>query len=235
MIKRLAIVAFLLLVVACGSAATAAPEPTATPRPAPTPTPTVEPTATAKPSPTPTPTPEPTATPTPADTPVPPKEETDRIAGFVDPRLDAIREKMESVDPAWTVYVHSDDWQTPGENTLMNDVFKLLKLKNVAVHEGFQQINPAMIIGIEPDIIIADSLESVVENPELSSLHMVKDREHIPDHIFVLSEGTSFAEGHPRFMDAVEELAAFVYPEVFGNRRTADEGHTHEQDSEHSH
>ncbi len=235
MIKRLAIVAFLLLAVACGSAATAAPEPTATPRPAPTPTPTVEPTATAKPSPTPTPTPEPTATPTPADTPVPPKEETDRIAGFVDPRLDAIRENMESVDPTWTVYVHSDDWQTPGENTLMNDVFKLLKLENIATHEGYQQISPETIILHEPDIIIADSIESVVENPDLSGLHMVQDPDHIPDHIFVLSEGYSFSLDDHHFMDTVEEFAVFVYPKVFAQEEKSDQGHGHEKEGKHSH
>ena len=77
MSKYLAIVTVVTLVVACSSAATPALEPTATVRP--------------------TPTLEPTATPTPTATLVPPTEEPERIAGIVDPRLDAIREKMESV------------------------------------------------------------------------------------------------------------------------------------------
>ena len=217
MSKHLAIVAVLLLVVACGSAAA----------------PTLDPTATA--TTTPIPVLEPTAMPTPTATPVPPTKEVDRIPGKVDARLDAIREKMESVEPVWTVYFHSDDWQTPGRNTLMNDVFELLKLENIATHEGYQQLSPEMIIALEPDIIIADSIESVVGNPDLSGLHMVQDPEHIPDHIFVLSEDRSFSMDSHHFMDAVEELAAFVYPEVFGHKEKAGEEHTHEKEKKHSH
>ena len=233
MINHLAIAAVLLLAVACGSAATPIPEPTATAIPTPTSAP--EPTATAEPTPAPTPTPEPTATPTPVATPAPPKEHAGQLAGNSDPRLDAIREKMESVNPVWTVYFHSDDWQTPGKNTLMNDVFELLKLENIATHEGYQPISPEIILDREPDIIIADSIESVVENPDLSGLHMVQDPEHIPDHIFVLSEGYSFSMDNHHFMDAVEEFAAFVYPEVFAQEEKADGGHTHEKGGKHSH
>ena len=100
---------------------------------------------------------------------------------------------MESVDPVWTVYFHSDDWQTPGRNTLMNDIFELLKLENVATHEGFQPISPAVILDLEPDLIIADSVSSVVLNPALSGLHMVQDPSHIRHHIFVLSDDHSFS------------------------------------------
>ena len=231
MIKRLTIVAVLLLAIACGSAATPTLEPTATAIL--TPTPTTEPTATTEP--TPTPTPEPTATSTPTATPVPPKGESERLTDKADPRLDAIREKMESIQPVWTVYFHSDDWQTPGENTLMNDVFVLLKLENIATHEGYQQISPETIILREPDIIIADSIESVVENPDLSGLHMVQDPEHIPDHIFVLSEGYSFSFDNHHFVDAVEEFAAFVYPQVFTQEEKSDQGHGHEKGGKHSH
>ena len=223
MIKHLAIVAVILLVIACGRAATPTPEPTATARP----TPTVEPTATAEPTPTPSP--------APTVAPVRQTEEAERMAGVAGPRLDAIRKKMESVEPVWTVYFHSDDWQTPGQNTLMNDVFELLKLENVATHEGYQQISPETIIAREPDIIIADSIESVVENPDLSDLHMVQDPAHIPDHIFVLSKGYSFSIDSHHFMDAVEEFAAFVYPKVFAHEEDSGEGHTHQEGGKHSH
>ena len=231
MSKYLAILAVLLLVVACSSAAAPTPEPTATAIPTPTP----EPTATPTPEPTATPTPEPTSTPTPTATPVPPTEEPERIAGKVDHRLDAIREKMESVDPVWTVYFHSDDWQTPGKNTPMNDLFELLKLENIATHEGYQQISPEMIVAHEPDIIIAESIESVVENPDLSGLHMVQDPAHIPDHIFVLSEGRSFSMDNHHFMDTVEAFAAFVYPKVFAEEEKPADEHTHGKGKKHSH
>ena len=120
--RRLAMAAFmgltlagLFLLAACGS-----PEPTATP----------------------TPTPEPTATPTPTATPLPPRLEGGSLAGGLDARLDAIRETMETVEPVWTVYVHGEDWETPGGNTLMNDIFELLKLDNIATHDGYQVLQP---------------------------------------------------------------------------------------------
>ena len=117
----------------------------------------------------------------------------------------------------------------------MNDVFELLKLENVATHDGYQPISPEMIIDLEPDIIIAESIESVVDNPDLSGLHMVRERDHIPHHIFVLSEDYSFSMDSPHFMDALEAFAAFVYPEVFAHEEKAEEEHNHEKGEKHSH
>ena len=219
--RGLALGAALLMAVACSSTATPAPAPTAAP----------EPTATPKP----TATREPTAAPTPTATSVPPPEEVARIADIVDPRLRGIRETLEPVEPVWTVYFHSDDWRTPGRNTLINDVFELVKLDNIATHEGYQEIEPDMIVALEPDIIVANSIESVVENPDLSGLHMVKETDHIPHHIFVLSEGLSFSLNNPHFMKAVEELAVFAYPEAFPDEVEAEEGHTHDEGEKHSH
>ena len=79
------------------------------------------------------------------------------------------------------------------------------------------------MVALEPDIIITDSIMSVIGDPELSELHLVQDVSHIDHHLFVLSEGYSFSPDSDHFMDAVEELAAFVYPEVFAE----DDGHGH--------
>ena len=222
MTKLIVLVAAFLLAVACSDAATPTPDPTATP----TPIPTREPTAT----------PKPTATPTPTAMPLPPAEEADRLRDLGDPRLIDIRERMESVEPVWTVYFHGEDWQTPGRKTLIDDVFELIKLENIATHEGYQEINPETVVALEPDIIFAESIESIVGNPDLSGLHMVEDPDHIPHHIFVLGEGLSFSFDNPRFMKAVEELAVFSYPEAFPNRDEEEaEGHTHEEGETHSH
>ena len=148
--------------------------------------------------------------------------EAEHVAGEFDERVHDIEHKMEEVDETWTVYSHGFDWWTPGRNTLVNDVFELLKLENVADFEGYQQINPEIIVDNEPDIIMADSVESVTENPVLSTLHMVEDPDHIEHHIFVMSEENTFSVAGPRFIDAVEEFAAWVYPEVFGEG-----GHSH--------
>ena len=145
----------------------------------------------------------------------------------------AIRKKMEPIEPVWRVYFHASDWQTPGRNTFMAEVFELLKLENIATHEGYQEIDPEKVVAAEPDIIIADSVESVVENPALSGLHMAQDPGHIPHHIFVLNRGLSFDVDDHHFMDAVDELAAFVYPDVFSQDEETEDSHSH--DDGHSH
>ena len=164
-------------------------------------------------------------------------------------RFVEIVEVMESVEPLWAVYFHSDDWLTPGTNTTIDDVFKLLKLENIVSHEGYQRIDPEMIIARETDIIIADSLESILENPDLSGLHTVEDPEHIPHHIFDLGDAYSFSPNSHRFEDTIKLFAAFVYPRVFGhyesfeemednNQKEEDEGeeeHGHENGDGHSH
>ena len=67
-----------------------------------------------------------------------------------------------------------------------------------------------------------------MENAELSGLHMAQDPEHIPHHIFVLDAGLSFDVDDHHFMDAVEKLAAFVYPDVFGHSEETEDGHSHD-------
>ena len=145
------------------------------------------------------------------------------LAGDLGARLDAIRTTMETVEPVWTVYFHGEDWVTPGGDTLMNDIFELLKMDNIATHDGYQELSPDVVVALEPDIIITDSVLSVISDPELSELHLVQDVSHIDHHLFVLSEDYSFSPDSDHFMDAVEELAAFVYPNVFAE----DDGHGH--------
>ena len=144
-------------------------------------------------------------------------EEAEQVAGKFDERVQTIEGKMAEIDPTRTVYSHGFDWWTPGRDTLVNDVFELLKLENVADFEGYQQINPEIIVADEPDFIMADSVESVVDDPVLSNLHLAEDLHHAEDHIFVMSEGNTFSVAGPRFIDAVEEFAAWVYPKQFGN------------------
>ena len=145
---------------------------------------------------------------------------------------------MEQLEPVWTVYFHNSNWLTPGRNTLMGEVFELLKLDNIFNHDGYQKIDPETVVAAEPDIIIADSLESIVDNPALSGLHMAQDPEHIPHHIFVLDGELSFDPDDHNFMDAVEELAAFVYPDVFVQGQETEHSHEDDgdgEDQQHSH
>jgi len=169
-----------------------------------------------------------------------PSEEVDGDTSALDSVFPEISKKLKDIRPVYTAYFHSEDWRPPGKNTTVDEVFKLLKMDNIATHEGHQEISPAMVVDHEPDLIIADSIESIVENPDLAGLHMVHDTAHIPHHIFVLREGYSFYVADPGFRNMVEAFAAFAYPDTFTfEEETADRhgggGHDHGDGHSHGH
>ena len=131
------------------------------------------------------------------------------VASEFDARVAAVRQRMEQVDSTQAIYSHGFQWWTPGQNTLVNDVFELLKLENIATFEGYQQISPEEVVAANPGIIMGDP-EAVTGEPALSELQAVKD-----GRIFNLSPENSFSVAGPRFMDAVEEMAAWLYPDLF--------------------
>ena len=94
--------------------------------------------------------PEPTATPTIAAVHEIPMEKAEDDTSQLDAVFPEIREKMKNIRPVYTAYFHSDDWQAPGKNTTVNEVFKLLKMENIATHEGQQEISPAMVVDQSP-------------------------------------------------------------------------------------
>ena len=135
--------------------------------------------------------------------------EAGKLAGKFDARVAAIEERLDDVESAKTIYSHGLEWWTPGRKTLVNDVFELLKLHNIADFEGYQQISPEVVVAANPDIIMG-SIEDVTGEPALSGLPSAA-----PDRIFTLSEANSFSVAGPRFIDAVEEMAAWAYPDRF--------------------
>ena len=136
-------------------------------------------------------------------------EEANTVADEFDARVAVIREKLADIEPAQSIYSHGFGWWAPGRDTLVNDVFELLKLKNIADFEGYQQISPEAVVAANPDIILGDP-SAVAAEPVLAGLHGTETH-----HIFTLSEGNTFSVAGPRFIDAVEEMAAWVYPELF--------------------
>ena len=136
-------------------------------------------------------------------------EEASRAADEFDARVAAVREKMKPVEETRSIYSHGFQWWSPGKNTLVNDVFELLKLQNVADFDGYQQISPEAVVAADPDIIMGDPA-SVTGEAALANLQAVSD-----GRIFNFSPGNSLSVAGPRFMDAVEEMAAWVYPELF--------------------
>ena len=136
-------------------------------------------------------------------------DEANRVADDFDTRVATIQEKLADVESRWTIYSHGFGWWTPGRNTLVNDVFELLKLQNIADFEGYQQISPEAVVAANPDYIMGDPAE-ITGEAALAGLHGAEEH-----YIFTQGEDNTFSVAGPRFIDAVEEMAAWLYPDLF--------------------
>ncbi len=135
-------------------------------------------------------------------------EAAEQVSSAFEARVETIRAALEGVESGPSVYQHGSGWWTPGNNTLMQAVFELLKLDNIADFDGYQQISPEVVVAMDPDLIIGDP-DGVSGEPALAELGAVKE-----GRIINLTSGTLAVAG-PRFVEGVEELARLVYPEIF--------------------
>ena len=70
-------------------------------------------------------------------------------------RLAAIQEKAASVDQGPRVFHDTGDLWTPGPDTLVGEVYALLKAENIA-HDitGYAQLSPQVLLDRDPEVII---------------------------------------------------------------------------------
>lgn len=125
-------------------------------------------------------------------------------------RVQWIKDVMAPYSSGPSVFQDEGALWTPGPDTLMGQVFALLKLENIA-HDisGYAQLSPEAIVDRNPQIIIASYGATISGPAAFKDLLAVRT-----NRIFVpLSEALSVAG--PRFIDGIEELAKWVYPGLF--------------------
>ena len=132
------------------------------------------------------------------------------VASDFEVRLGAIRSTMADKPQGPWVFQDEGDLWTPGPDTLVGEVFELLKLRNIA-HDvsGYAQLSPEVIVDRNPQIVIASYGDTISGNPAFGNVRAVRDgRILVP-----LSDALSVAG--PRFIEDIEQLAQWVYPELF--------------------
>lgn len=136
--------------------------------------------------------------------------DSERIAYDFESRVAAIEEIMANRGQGPVVFQDEGDLWTPGNHTLMSKVFVLLKLRNIANDvSGYVQFSPEVIVERNPEIIIASYGDKMSENPAFKYLSAVRSgRVYVPD-------SDSLSVAGPRYIDAIESLAKWVYPDLF--------------------
>ena len=132
------------------------------------------------------------------------------VASQFEVRVAKIEEVMATQGDGPSVFQDEGGLWTPGPDTLIGEVFELLKLQNTAYDvSGYAQLSPEVIVERGPELIIASYGDDVSDDPAFQNLPAVKNgRVYVPR-----SDALSVAG--PRYIDGIEELAEWVYPDIF--------------------
>ena len=122
----------------------------------------------------------------------------EELADDFERRVETVKETMASYESGMSVFQDLGDLWTPGDDTLIAEVFELLKLSNIA-HDvsGYVQMSPEVIVERNPQIVIALFGETIDANPVFSNVRAVKnERIFVPasaDALSVAGRDTSMA------------------------------------------
>lgn len=134
----------------------------------------------------------------------------ERVATDFENRVSTIIQIMANYASGLTVFQDEGSLWTPGQGTLMQQVFDTLKLTNIASDiTGYQQISPEVILERNPAVIIASYGDAISGDPIFKDVLAVRNKS-----IFVPSSDALSIAG-PRFVQGIEELARWVYPGLF--------------------
>ena len=132
------------------------------------------------------------------------------VAASFEARVARIEQRMAARPNGPTVFQDEGDLWTPGPDSLIGEVFRLLKLQNIA-HDisGYAQLSPEVIVERDPQLIIASYGDKISDVPAFKDLAAVRD-----NRVYVPSSDALSVAG-PRYIDGIEELAMWVYPGLF--------------------
>ena len=132
------------------------------------------------------------------------------VAADFEARIERIKEIMAPFAVGPSIFQDESDLWTPGPDTLIGQVFQMLKLQNIAYDvSGYIQLSPEVIVERNPQFIIASFSDAISDNPAFKDVNAVKN-----GAVYVLTSDALSVAG-PRYIDGIEDLAALVYPGLF--------------------
>ena len=109
------------------------------------------------------------------------------------------------------VFHDDSSFFTRGNNTLVGQIYTLLKAENIAGDVAYDQLSPELIVERDPEVIIVtfpDRVQEILDDPALQDVTAVKDgRVHAIDGDLV--------QAGPMIVQGIEELAKLIHPGVF--------------------
>ena len=133
------------------------------------------------------------------------------VARRFEERIAAVEALLAATGTGPRVFQDVGDFWTPGAGTLVQHVFELLKLENVALPEvtGYAQLSPEIVAARDPQVIIARTPDVLRDHPGLQQVQAVRN------DAFCVPESDALDIAGPRFVEGIESLARCVYPDLF--------------------
>ena len=137
----------------------------------------------------------------------------EKVAKDFETRVKELVDRLASLEEGPRVFHDDSSFFTPGPDTLVGQIYNLLKAQNIA-HDisGYGQLSPEVIVERDPQVVIVafpDTLQVYKDDPALQNISAVRDsRVHAV-------EGNLISVAGPRTVDGIEQLAKLLYPEVF--------------------
>jgi iron complex transport system substrate-binding protein len=145
-------------------------------------------------------------------------EPANELAESMQDRTRAILDLVDSEQEGPRIYHELDDMLfTIGPGSFIGDLYELLGAENIAdgAMGDYPQLSEEIILERNPEVIILPSygqdglVESVRERPGWDSVEAVQN-----ERIYEI-DGDIVSRPGPRVVDALEELAELLYPELF--------------------
>ncbi|MCZ6892382.1 MAG: ABC transporter substrate-binding protein [Chloroflexi bacterium] len=140
-------------------------------------------------------------------------EEAEVVAERFEIRVQELLGRLASLEEGPRVFHDSSDFFTPGPDTIVGQVYSLLKAQNIA-HDvsGYGQLSIETIVERDPQVIITtfpDRPPAILSHPALQDVSAVKE-----GRVVTIDPGLISVAG-PRYVEAMEELARLIYPDLF--------------------
>ena len=128
-------------------------------------------------------------------------------------KLQKMIDLFEHLEDGPSLFHDSSDLWTAGPNTLVGQIYSLLKVNNIA-HDisGYLQMSLETLVERNPDIIVTtfpDQAQEMLKHPAMQSVSAIKQKK-----VISIEAGLISVAG-PRYIEAIEHLAKLIYPNLF--------------------
>ena len=141
-------------------------------------------------------------------------EAAEQVATEFESRLEEVADKLVHLGQGPRVFHDDSLFYTRGPDTLLGQVYTLLKAENIASDiSGFGQLSREVIVERDPEVIITTSPErpqQFIDDPAFQNLSAVKN-----DRVYVIEPEGLVSVAGTRFVEGIELLAKLIHPDLF--------------------